>query len=154
MRFYAGQISRAIYQSNASIARASHELSTNQIPTFSRATTNQAAFQHVHSSAAQTIQRWQMRFCAGQISRAVYQSNASIARRATSYLPIRYPYSREPRAIKPHFSTFTRTHMTAQTTQRSMLAAATGALAPPVFCYGRVLDASTVVAVGGACLRP
>jgi len=43
---------------------------------------------------------------------------------------------------------------TAQTTQRSMLAAATGALAPPAFCYGRVLDASTVVAVGGACLRP
>ena len=95
-----------------------------------------------------------MRFCAGQISRAIYQSNASIARRATSYLPIRYPYYREPRGIKPHFSTCTRAHMTAQTTQRSMLAAATGALAPPVFCYGRVLDASTVVAVGGACLRP
>ena len=49
MRFCAGQMSRAIYQSNASIARASHELSTNQIPTFSRATRNQAAFQHVHS---------------------------------------------------------------------------------------------------------
>ena len=29
-----------------------------------------------------------------------------------SYLPIRYPYSREPRGTKPHFSTCTRAHMT------------------------------------------
>ena len=32
--------------------------------------------------------------------------------RSTSYLPIRYPHSREPRGVKPHFSTCTRAHMT------------------------------------------
>ena len=32
--------------------------------------------------------------------------------RATIYLPIRYPYSREPRGIKPDFRTCTHAHMT------------------------------------------
>ena len=45
MRFCAGQMSRAIYQSNASsLLLASHELSI-----FSRATRNEAAFQDAHS---------------------------------------------------------------------------------------------------------
>ena len=50
---------------------------------------------------ASTIPR-QMRFCAGQILRAIYQSNAFIAHRATSYLPIIFSRATRNQAAFQH----------------------------------------------------